>query len=186
MPVLARETDLYPDNLLEPPAAPGSDFGVWQVAHTLPRREKELARRLRRSEVPFYLPLIEQRTRTPAGRKMVSHLPLFPGYVFVHADTDQTIRVLETNCVARLLTVPDSTELLFDLAQIHRLTQSGQPLHREPEFQPGTPVRVVAGPFQGFEGQVLKHQSGDRLLVLVNYLQQGISVSLEGCDVERK
>lgn len=185
MPVLAREPVLYPDDLLDDPDQQLSAGHVWQVAHTLPRREKELARRLRRAEIPFYLPLCEQRSRTPAGRRLVSWLPLFSGYVFVHAAEDLCGAVLETGCVARLLDVPDGRQLAFDLLQIHRLTESGAPLVREPEFLPGVPVRVTSGPFLGFEGQVVKRQSGDRLLVLIHYLQQGISVSLEGCDVER-
>jgi transcriptional antiterminator RfaH len=185
MPILAREPDLFPEDLFDQPEYSWADERSWQAAHTLPRREKELARRLRRCEVPFFLPQVERCSRTPAGRKLVTFLPLFPGYLFVHACSEQTNTVLETGCVARLLPVPDPDELLFDLNQIHRLLQSGSPLTREPEFQPGTPVRVTSGPFLGFEGQILKRQSGDRLLVLINYLQQGISVSLEGCDIER-
>jgi transcription antitermination factor NusG len=185
MPVLAREPDLFPENLLERSELPSETGRVWQVAHTLPRREKELARRLRRREIPFYLPLSEHRSRTPAGRKLSSWIPLFPGYLFVNAAEAQSGEVLDTGCVARLLEVPDDRQFAFDLLQIHRLTQSGAPFVRESEMQPGTPVRVTSGPFLGFEGQVVKRQSGDRLIVLINYLQQGISVSLEGCDIER-
>jgi transcription antitermination factor NusG len=185
MPVLAREPDLFPEDLLEQFDAFPEAGRVWQVAHTLPRREKELARRLIRREIPFYLPLCEQRSRTPAGRRLTAWLPLFPGYLFVNAAEDQCTEVLETGCVARLLDAPDGRQLAFDLLQIHRLTESGAALVREPELQPGTPVRVTSGPFLGFEGRVVKRQSGDRLLILINYLQQGISISLEGCDIER-
>lgn len=185
MPVLAREIDLFPEDLLERNDSFESVGQIWQVAHTLPRREKELARRLRRRDIPFYLPLCEQRSRTPGGRKLTAWLPLFPGYVFVNPAEDRCSEVLETGCVARLLDVPDAQQLTFDLLQIHRLTQLGASLVREPEYLPGTPVRVASGPFLGFEGRVVKRQSGDRLLVLINYLQQGISVSLDGCDVER-
>lgn len=185
MPVLAREPDLFPEHLLEQDDSFSAVGRVWQVAHTLPRREKELARRLIRREIPFYLPLCAQRSRTPAGRKLTAWLPLFPGYLFVNPAEEHGGEVLETGCVARLLDVPDARQLVFDLLQIHRLTQSGAALVREPELLPGAPVRVTSGPFLGFEGQVVKRQSGDRLLVLINYLQQGISVSLDGCDIER-
>src|SRR5262249_8806512 len=100
-------------------------------------------------------------------------------------DEEQTGQVLETGCVVRALDVVNVDELVFDLRQIHQLTQSGEPLVREPEFVPGTLVRVTSGPFLGFEGRVIKRHSGDLLLVPVNYLQQGISISLEGCEVER-
>lgn len=185
MPVLAREPDLFPEDLLENPGESWTADRIWQVAHTMPRREKELARRLRKRDISFYLPQVEQKTRTPAGRKIVSWLPLFPGYLFVNPSDEETTAVLETGCVVRVLDVPDVEQLVFDLRQIHRLTQSGASLLRELEFTPGTPVRVTSGPFLGFEGRVVKRHSGDRLLILINYLQQGISISLEGCEVER-
>lgn len=185
MPLLAREPDLFPEDLLEPPEWREEEDRVWHVAHTLPRREKDLARRLLLQEVPFYLPQIEQQYRSPAGRRRVAYLPLFPSYMFLRASLDETGNVLATGCVARLLEVHEPEQFLFDLQQVHRLTRSGTPFIREPEMLPGTPVRVLSGPFQGFEGRVIKHHSGSRLLVTINYLQQGISVALDGCDVER-
>jgi transcriptional antiterminator RfaH len=185
MPLLAREPDLYPEDLLEPPEWRDDGERVWHVVHTLPRREKDLARRLLQQEIPFYLPQVEQQYRSPAGRRRVAYLPLFPSYLFLRSSLDETGDVFGTGCVARLLEVREPEQFLFDLQQIHRLTHSGTPFVREPEMLPGTPVRVTSGPFQGFEGRVIKHQSGARLLVMINYLQQGISISLEGCDVER-
>jgi transcriptional antiterminator RfaH len=185
MPLLARETDLYPDDLLEPCDWRDEGERVWQVAHTLPRREKDLARRLLVQEVPFYLPQIEEQYRSPSGRRRTAFHPLFPNYLFLKASDEDLGRVLGTGCVARLLAVADVDQFLFDLQQIYRLIQIGQPFERAAEFSAGTPIRVTTGPFQGFEGQVIKHQSGDRLLVLIDYLQQGISVSLDGCEVER-
>jgi hypothetical protein len=95
MPVLAQEPDLFPDDLLEQCDSSWQAGRIWQVAHTMPRREKELGRRLRRRDVPFFLPQTEQRSRTPGGRRIVSWLPLFPGYVFVNPEEQQTSAVLE-------------------------------------------------------------------------------------------
>src|SRR5262249_6496300 len=60
MAILAAETALFPDTLLEQ-AVPESDGACWRVVHTKPRQEKSLARELIQGEVPFYLPLRKRR-----------------------------------------------------------------------------------------------------------------------------
>src|SRR5262245_33961515 len=121
MPLLARETDLFPDDLLDSAALVCVADRDWEVVHTLPRREKDLAPRLLALEIPFFRPQVEQRTRSPGGRRRVSYRPMFPGYLFLSAADDQRGQVIDTGCVARLLSVPDPEELLFDLRQIHEL-----------------------------------------------------------------
>ena len=46
------------------------------------RQEKSVARLLLDGGMPFYLPQIKQ-TEKRSGRTFVSHLPLFPGYIFL-------------------------------------------------------------------------------------------------------
>jgi transcription antitermination factor NusG len=188
MPLLARQPDLFPEDLFAPAdQAADQESGAaadWRVAHTLPRREKDLARRLLSLEIPYYLPQMEQQYRSPSGRRRSSFLPLFPGYLFLRSDDERAVEVQETGCIARLLPVADPEALLFDLKQIHHLTSSGVPLNREPRFAPGMRVRVVTGSFTGYEGQIVSTRSGDRLLVAIHYINQAISISLDGCQVE--
>ena len=84
-----------------------------------------------------------------------------------------------------MLPVGDEKRLTDDLRQIRKLIASNVQFNFEPRLEPGMDGRVKTGPFQGFEGQVLKRHSGDRLLVIVNYLQQGISVALDDCSLEK-
>src|SRR5262249_24418768 len=58
----------------------------------------------------FFLPLYKKQWRN-RGRLMASHMPLFPGYLFLHGDAQARMRALETNQVAQVLTVPDGAEL---------------------------------------------------------------------------
>ena len=106
MPILPREIDLYPADLLESPVG-DDDQSQWWAIYTLSRREKDLMRRLRQMEIAFYCPLIARRTRSPSGRVRVSHVPLFPGYVFLRGSDDQRQAALTTNCISRTLSVRD-------------------------------------------------------------------------------
>ena len=131
MPILKRESDLYPASLFELPA----DTYSWWVAHVRPRAEKQLAREVRFVEVPFYLPLREQ-TVQRRGRRQTSFLPLFPGYFFFRGGLETRVDVLRTNLCVRILTVLDQDALHTDLLQLHSLQETGLPLVPHPGLAP--------------------------------------------------
>jgi hypothetical protein len=184
MPILARESDIYPDRLLDGADDCPADSSPWWALYTLPRREKELMRRLRAWQVPFYSPIIERRTQSPQGRTRKSYVPLFGGYVFLCGGEEQRHRALTTNCVSRCLTVPDTKMLVEDLRQIRRLILADVPLTPESKIQAGTRVRVRTGSLAGVEGGVVRRQNKERLLVAVQFLQQGASLLLDDFQVE--
>ncbi len=188
MPILDREPDIYPEQLLDLPsagqaAAPGS-AEPWWALYTLPRREKELMRRLRTLDIPFYGPIAPQRNRSPGGRVRTSFRPLFSGYVFMRGGDEQRRGALTTNCVSRCLTVPNAEGLVDDLRQIRRLILADVPLTVESLIQPGARVRVRSGTLRGIEGVVLRREHKERLLVAVRFLQQGASLLLDDFEVE--
>ena len=184
MPILSQQTELYPADLFA-----REDLGVqpdlsWWAIYTLSRREKHLMRRLVGLDIPFYCPIIPKRQRSPAGRIRTSYIPLFPNYVFLYGGEDQRYQAMTTNCIARYTQVGDGAELTRDLLQIHRLIQAGVPLTPESRLLPGDRVQVRSGPFRGYEGYVIRRQGERRLLVAVNFLQQGASFTLEDCELE--
>ena len=190
MPILPRQRDVFPDDLLEdssPHAFNGHAVGElgWVAFYTLSRREKDLMRKLEAATVPFYAPLVKRRLRSPGGRARLSFVPLFPGYVFSLVDDDQRRAALATNPVARWLPIGDPAGFVSDLRNIKRLIATEQPLTPEALQEPGQPVRVRSGPLQGLEGAVVKRRGGERLVVAVRFLNQGASIELEDVDLER-
>jgi transcriptional antiterminator RfaH len=141
-------------------------------------------RRLRGKGIPHYGPMIERRTRSPAGRIQTAFVPLFPNYVFVFGDESTRYEALRTNCVARDLRVPDPTQLVADLRQIRTLIQTGLPLTPESQLETGVPVRIKSGPLCGQQGIVIRRRGECRLLVAVQFLQQGASLEVDHCDLE--
>lgn len=182
MPILAREPECYPDNLFDSIDGMRAD-GAWWVLYTLARREKELVRRLRAAKIACYCPQIAQRQRSPQGRIRTSYVPLFSGYVFAHGDEQDRGAALSTQCVSRCLAVADGEELYRDLSQVWRLIESKAPLTPEDRLEPGQRVTVRRGPLAGFQGTVVQRRGGHRLIISVNFLQQGVSALLEDTDV---
>jgi transcription antitermination factor NusG len=185
MPILTAEPDLYPYNLFECPDLGADRERRWWAIYTLSRREKELMRQLRALDVPHYGPIVPRRQRAPNGRVRVSHLPLFSNYVFLYGSAEQRYRALTTNCVSRCLDVADGVRLTYDLKQVRHLILTGAPVTIEAKLEPGTRVRVKAGMLRGQEGMIIRRQGETRLLVAVNFLQQGASVLLDDIAVEQ-
>jgi len=177
MPILEEEPQRFPEQLLdELAAAPGNRS--WWVLYTKARQEKSLARELLQWQVPFYLPQI-RKARRVRGRRIESFLPLFSGYLFLLGDESERLQSLKTNRVSRVLPVRDADRLVFDLRQLSHLIASNAPLTVESRLQPGDRVRVRAGVLAGLEGVVLHRRGGTRLLIVVDFLQQGASVEID-------
>jgi transcription antitermination factor NusG len=177
MPILEPEPALHPQFLLD-----GIDCGLsvrcWWVLQTRARQEKAAARDLLRFGIPYYLPLVKKRL-VCRGRRFVSHIPLFPGYVFMFASEEERGGSLKCNRISRTLTVFDPELLVADLRQVHRLIASEAPLTVESRLAPGDRVRVRCGELEGIEGTVLRRHGQTRLLVSVNFLQKGASLEIE-------
>jgi transcription antitermination factor NusG len=168
---------LYPDDLLDGSATEPSDRR-WLVLYTKVHQEKAISRQLHGRGVPYYLPLVEK-TSQRRGRRFVSMVPVFAGYVFLYGNEQERVWSLTTNRVSRILSVPDQEGLAHDLRRLQRLIASEAPLTVEKRLVRGDHVRVHYGPLAGLEGIVLRRDGTSRLLIAVNFLQQGASVEIE-------
>ncbi len=182
MPILALERCVYPENLFDAPSEEPCDR-CWRAVYTMARQEKALARQLLRHQIPFFLPLVPS-DKLVRGRRVRSHSPLFTGYIFVFGTNEERIRTLETGRVSRTLPVENQEELFSDLAQIKLLIESDAPLTIERRLAVGRRVRVKTGLMAGMEGTVTSRHGASRLLVAVNFLQQGASIAIEDFMVE--
>ncbi len=174
MALLKSEKDLIPPDLFDL-----SEIRMpWWVAHVRSRQEKALARHLVALGVPFYLPHFEKRIRR-AGRLFVSHLPLFPGYIFCRGTGEERLTALRTRLVCQILAVSGQRDLTAELAQLRSLQESGASLAPHPVFSPGDSVRVSQGPFQGYCGVVVRSAGRPRLIVSISMLRKAVAVEFE-------
>jgi hypothetical protein len=178
MPLLPLETFLHPEDLLDESPLVPARAGHWWALFTKPRMEKALARRLLDRDVAFFLPQTKRRWQH-GKRWLTSHVPLFPGYLFLHGDGESRLAALQTNLVTRTLAVTDQAGLEADLARVHRLMISGEPLDPEDRLLPGARVVITQGTFAGLEGRLLHRDGRLRFAVEVQLLQRGVSVVIE-------
>jgi transcriptional antiterminator RfaH len=182
MPILKREHDIFPEDLLLPERPPDEGRDWWAV-YTKARQEKAMARELYAQQVPFYLPLVT-RTLMVRGRRVESLLPLFTGYIFLYIDDEERLKALKTNRTSQFIPAPAGEKLSAELRHVQRLIDSKAPLTVEHRLFPGTRVRVKSGPFMGVEGVVEEQRGKSRLIVEVAFLQQSVSVQIDELLVE--
>src|SRR5437660_9032789 len=84
---------MYAATVTERPTLPG--LLRWHAIYTCSRHEKSVSRQLREKQIDCFLPLYRSVRRWKDRRKELE-LPLFPGYVFVHIDDEDRLRVLQS------------------------------------------------------------------------------------------
>lgn len=185
MPILGKEPDIYPDGLLDDPNSV-NESGQWFAIYTMSRREKDLMRRLRAQKIAHYGPLVPHRTKSPQGRVRTSYRPLFAGYIFVYGTEEDRYNTVSTGCVSKCIEVNEGERLVSDLKSIRVLEEHGEDLQAEVRPLEGQTARIVRGPLKDKElvGTIVKVQNNHRLIVMVNFLQQGASITVDEADIE--
>ncbi len=185
MPILERETCLFPNELIEDSRFE-TDFPNrrWRAVLTKAAQREGTGRDSASHRDPFLSAGGPKRNRMQS-RVVYSHVPLFPGYVFMFASDEERLQSLKTNRISMVIDVNDQQQLRSDLNQVYQLIQSGAPLTIEERLQPGQPVRVRSGSFEGVEGVIIDRRRGLKcLLVSVRFLQRGVSLEIDDFMVE--
>ena len=179
MPILKKEPDIYPDDLLENKKLLSDPDRRWWSIYTLVRREKDLMRKLRSKSISFYAPVISKRYRSAAGRIRTSYIPLFANYVFMFGNESDRYEAMTTNCVAKYSIVKEHEQLVEDLRRIRTIINADIPLTPEANLSGGDPCRIKSGPFRDYEGTVIRRGGKTCFLISVRLLEQSISMEID-------
>lgn len=151
----------------------------WWVLHTLSRQEKAVAAALASRRVEHFLPLVKK-VRYHGRRKLVSELPLFPGYVFLRGSVEDAWELDRNKRLAQIIEVTDQSQLDWELQNIRLAVEAEAALDPYPYLEKGVRVEVRSGPFRGMQGVVESRTALDRLILQVQTLGQAASVEIDG------
>ena len=154
------------------------------MLHVKPRAEKKLNDFLAAMGVFHYLPLVRKVTRVQR-RKVVRHLPVFPGYVFTRLFPDERIRALETKNVVRTIPVAEPRRMIHQLRQVEHACRLPADLRLVESFAAGECVRVVSGPLRGLEGQVRRLGGATSIVLTVDILGRALEATVSPGDIEK-
>jgi transcriptional antiterminator RfaH len=155
----------------------------WFVAHTRPRREKKLVEYCERQGLAATLPCNDSAHKY-RGKTVVFRKPLFPGYVFLQLDPQQTPSVQQNEHIANLLTVFDQETFRRQLEDILLALKTSTGVQLAPSIGAGMRVRIKAGPLQGIEGWVEQRYGMSTVLLRLDFINQAAAVKLEADSLE--
>ena len=152
----------------------------WYVMYTTSRSEKKVAKRLKEEGWEVYLPLVTE-LRQWSDRKKKVERPLFNGYVFV-----KTLR----NKLWECLQIPGSVKFVHfsgqhatvrdeDLDMIKRIVETGVAVETDgSEIEPGEFVKVIGGPLQNMEGEVIEKGNKDYFMIRIPGIYQNMLMTI--------
>jgi transcription antitermination factor NusG len=151
---------------------------LWHVIHCRPRCEKKAADWLQREAFEVFLPLRESLRIYPTKR-VIFHLPLFPGYLFAKFPEHSRRRIWQSEYVARVLEVFDQEGILREMENIRILLLASENIEEHPFLQIGRRVRVVSGKLKGLEGFVETFRDKHRIVISVAMFQQSVCMEID-------
>jgi transcription antitermination factor NusG len=156
----------------------------WLVLRTRSHHENIVERSLQQKQITAYLPkhLVVRRQK---DRRTILEMPLFPGYVFVQPRVDQfeNIRCVRGSCGFVVQGSKPAAMPEKELQAVRILANSGAELAVNPKFIAGQKVEVIAGPFMGVHGELIRVKSQDRLVINAYLVSSSVSVEVDSDNI---
>ncbi len=155
----------------------------WYAVHCKPRQDARAEQQLRNQGYETFRPLVKVRSHRAEGvRDSVESM--FPRYLFIRLDTvtENWAPIRSTRGVAGLVrwgdhvpTVPDE---VIEHLQATMDTDGCLDLTGRSPYQPNDRVRITEGPFAGYQALYVANTGQERVIVLLNILQQSQQITL--------
>lgn len=163
----------------------------WYLVRCKPREDDRAEVQLCNQTYETYRPLARLRRRV-SGRMKDRVESLFPGYLFIHLDPvcDNWSSVRCTRGVLDLVRFGDAPTPV-PAGVVEAIRQREDPDHGwvdltgASRFGRNQPVRIMEGPFAGQEALFQSAQGQDRVIVLLNVLQQSVRTTLPEAAIVR-
>lgn len=163
----------------------------WGFAYLRPRTEKKVADKLAGMDVPVYLPLVNK-ARLHHGTKVVTALPMIPGYIFLAAgdqERSELKKSVKEFVQIELLREPHEEDtLICELNALHQfeiLAQSEEVLVN-PGIQRGDKVIVTSGPLKGLETEVVRRDDARNAIIInISILEKTVEYPLSADELKK-
>jgi transcription antitermination factor NusG len=159
----------------------------WYAVWTRARHEFTVREDLKAKGLEIFLPTVQRASQRRDRRKILT-VPLFPNYVFVHAelDKDRYLQVARTLGVVSVLGWQEKNPLWIpdeQIASVKILIDTTIPLAQHPYLRVGQWVRVLDGPLKDVVGLIQAVKGRRKLIVQIEMLHRAVSCELSAGDV---
>ena len=160
----------------------------WYLLQHKPNKQNIALENLKRQGFETFYPLLENTKRTNARFKK-SFSPLFPGYIFVFFNIEDSswIRIKYTFGVSRIVSfnsVPSKVPLDIILA-LKQKYESSYKLLSAKNIKTGINTQILKGPLSGFVGKIEEYDANCRIKILLEFMgnQKSVSINVDQTDI---
>jgi transcription antitermination factor NusG len=157
----------------------------WYATYVCSRHEKQVLSQLQERNISCLLPVYRSLRRWKDRRKELE-LVLFPGYVFVHIDLRDRLRVLQLPSVVRFVSFNGQPAPLPDteIEALGKGLASGIRAEPHPYLKAGHRVRVRSGPLAGAQGILVRRKDKFRVVLSIDLIMRSVAVEVDEADIE--
>ena len=145
----------------------------WYILQFKPNAHSQAVKNLNQQNFKTFLPLHDTSSKN-SSRFRSAIRPLFPGYMFISFDVEETgwEKINTTYGVSRLVTfnskLPSVPSIIID-SLIMRCDFLGK-LSPAKEFKKGNKVKLVKGPFINFIATIESYETDKRIWILIEFM----------------
>lgn len=156
---------------------------TWYLIQTKPRSEKLALENLTNQGYECYLPMMKVE-KVINKQIEVQKVPLFPRYLFIKLDLDFESKswapIRSTRGVSNLVKFGQSPAKIHDELVKHIYAREHLSDSKiKPLYQKGQTLKIVDGPFSGFESIYQGMDPEMRVMVLIEFMRKPLFIALE-------
>ena len=160
----------------------------WYLLQHKPNNQNIALENLKRQGFETFYPLLENTKRTDSKFKN-SFSPLFPGYIFVFFNIEDSrwIKIKYTFGVSRIVgfnSIPSTVPVDIILALQQKYNRSHKLLSAK-NIKTGVNTKILKGPLSGFVGRIEEYDANSRIKILLEFMgnQKSISINVHNTDL---
>lgn len=160
---------------------------AWYVVFCKAQKESDAQEHLERQGYEVFLPYMQVKKRQRGAYKNVTE-PMFPRYLFIRLDreNDNWSPIRSTRGVISMVRFGTEYARVSDalIASLFaRVTAEESP--KGPLFVEGESVRVIDGPFEGYEAIFTAQKGQERAIILLSLIQKEMNVQINVDQLEK-
>ncbi len=163
----------------------------WGFAYLKPRTEKKVAEHLVGLGIPSYLPLINK-ARLHHGTKIVTPIPMFPGYLFLAASDQERSELKRSEKsfvhIELLRNNVEQEQLVRELNSLRLLEieSHGREVLVNPGIQRGDKVVVTQGAMKGLQAEVIRRDDNRNAIIInVTILERTVEYPVSADELKK-
>ena len=152
----------------------------WFALYTRPRHEFKACQNIAQLDIENYLPVITKKKKWSDRIKSISE-PLLRGYVFIFASEKERLDALTVDSVVNTVCFNGVPAVIpaWQIESLKKMLEHADQITFSEKIQPGSVVKVVAGPMEGIVGVVEESMNNERYISLsIEIINRTVSLKL--------